>query len=297
MTIDANGATREADRDLIDLSAVVHVIGIMRWWLFGSVVFFSVIFISAAFTMEPVYRSATVLIPTATERGQGSLGGALGQLGGIAALAGISVGGGDAETEEALAVLRSRQFTQAFILKHELMPKLFADKWDATRNRWSRESSDPPTLAEAYRRFKETRRISQDKKTGLITLQIEWTDREAAAEWANGLVEDLNEEMRHRAISRADAYVSFLENELKSRSTVEIREAVGRLVESQVKQRMLANVSQEYAFRAVDRALPADIDDPARPNKLLMFILGPVVGFAFGVIGILMHHSFSGKGR
>lgn len=270
----------------MDLHGLLAKLCAKRWWLAGSLVVFTALFVSGAFLMTPVYRAVTVLVPASTERGAGSLGAALGQLGGIAALAGVDVGA-DNDTEEALAVLKSRQFTESFIADLKLIPKLFASDWDATNGRWKTESA--PTPARAYRHFhRKIRSVGQDKKTGLVTVQVDWTDPIEAAAWTNELVRRLNEEMRLRAIARADAYVGYLEKELETTTTVETRAAISRLIEAQVKQRMLALVSQEYAFRVVDKALPPDHDDPARPNKVLMIAAGPITGLVVGVLLVLL---------
>jgi uncharacterized protein involved in exopolysaccharide biosynthesis len=283
------GSEQLEEEPLIDLYGVLTKLAAKRWWIVSSVVIFTAAFAIAAFVMIPVYRAVTVLIPAGTERGSSALGSTLGQLGGIAALAGINVGSTDTDTEEALAVLRSRQFTESFINDEKLMPKLFAAKWDGISGRWKTTKS-APTPARAYRHFhRKIRSIGQDKKTGLITVQIEWTDPSEAAAWANELVRRLNEEMRLRAVSRADAYVRYLEKELESTTTVETRAAIGRLIEAQVKQRMLALVSKEYAFRVVDKAMAPDRDDPARPNKLLMFIAGPLTGLVVGAMIVLLY--------
>lgn len=246
--------------------------------------------ITAAFVTVPVYRAAAVLVPASPERGSGGvLGSALGQLGGLASLAGFSVGSGDAETEEALAVLRSRQFTERFIVENNLLPKLFAKKWDASNNKWNVTPGSQPTLGKASEFFsKKIRSVTQDKKTGLVTLQIDWKDRFEAATWANELVQRLNVEMRARAILKADASINFLKNELNATSLLGSQEAINRLIEAQIKHRMLASVSQEYSFRVVDAAMAADADDPIKPNKLLLIVVGPLLGLAFGVALALM---------
>src|SRR6202008_3889304 len=101
-----------------------------------------------------------------------------------------------------------------------LMPKLFASKWDSVRGTWKVDAEHQPTPARAYRLFDlKIRTVTQDKKTGLVTLQIDWTDRQEAADWTNELVRLLNEERRDRAIANADASVSYLEKEAQTTVT------------------------------------------------------------------------------
>jgi uncharacterized protein involved in exopolysaccharide biosynthesis len=253
-----------------------------RAWIAVSVVLFTAAFIAAALLMTPVYRAVTLVVDASSERGGAAgLGNALGQLGGLASLAGINVGAGK-PIEESIAVLKSREFTESFIRDLDLMPVLFAERWDLQAGRWHNE--DAPTFAEAFRRFDSSiRSVSQDKKSGLVKIEILWREPELAAQWANELIERLNEEMRARAIASTKASMGYLESELGATTIVETRQAISRLMETQINQRMLANVTKEYALRVVDRALPPDVRDVARPNKLLLFALGPLVGFIAGV--------------
>lgn len=265
-----------------------------RWWMLLAVVVCGAGFAAAAFLMTPQYRSTTVLIPAgAGGGGMGGLSSALSQMGGLASLAGITVGSQDAETEEALAVLRSRQFTEAFIVEMNLMPKLYEKDWDPGAAQWRVPQEDQPTAAEAYKYFNEKiRAIDQDTKTGLITLRIDWRDRIEATQWANELVSRINGEMRARAIAKTDASVGFLHSELEKTSDLGTREAINRLIEAQVKQRMLANVTKEYAFRVVDIAMAPDAKDVVRPRKWLMIAMGVFLGFLVGIVWVVLFRPF-----
>lgn len=270
--------------------ALVQAIWLRRWLIVATTVAVTVVAVVIAFATTPVYRSTVVLVPASAERsGMGAgLGSALGQIGGLASIAGINVNSGGIETEEALAVLRSREFTESFIHDKQLMPKLFPKKWDQQTGAW-RADEEPPTAAQAYKYFhRKVRAIMQDAKTGLVTMQVDWRDREKAAEWANELVQRLNAEMRARAIAKADASVGYLEQELGATANVATREAISRLMETQIKQRMLANVTQEYAFRIVDRAMPADANDPIRPKKPMLIAAGFILGGGLGLLVVLL---------
>jgi uncharacterized protein involved in exopolysaccharide biosynthesis len=262
-----------------------------RWWILGSVVISTIAFTFVAHWMTPIYRVAVVMIAVSSERSSlaGSVGQSLGQLGGgLASLAGLNVSSGDPETQEALGVLRSREFGERFINDENLLPQLFASRWDSATQSW-KAGQRVPTINKAFNYFnKSIRTVTQDNKSGLITLQIQWRDRNAAAAWANQLLKRLNAVMRARAIANADASIAFLEKELQTTSVVETREAINRLIEAQVKQRMLANVTEEYAFRVVDPAIAPDADDPAKPPKFLLEVAGPIVGLLLSVAAVLM---------
>lgn len=275
--------------DIPDLRAVLTKLWSRRLWILASAVLFTIVFGIAAFTMTPVYEASTVLVPANADRSglQSALGSTLGQLSGLAAIVGLGVNSGSAQTQEALAVLRSREFTEAFIRDENLLPELFKDQWDAEAGRWrgEEEGEEPPTAAQAFQYFhNEIRTVTLNGQTGLVTLSIEWTDPEKCALWANKLVERLNEEIRTRAIANTNASIGFLERELVTTGAIETRAAINRLMEVQINQRMLANVTREYAFRVADRALPPDPDDEIRPNKPVLVLLGWLFGTMAGAV-------------
>jgi uncharacterized protein involved in exopolysaccharide biosynthesis len=286
--VSTTAQTFDEDEKILNLRELFAKLWPRRWWIVATVLLAVAGATVIAFTMTRKYRAAVVVVPAAADRNAlGGMGG-LAQLGGLASLAGINLGGGNTETEEGIAVLKSRGFTEKFIQDHNLMPVLYAKRWDAAAGKW-REGERPPTPAKAFKDFdSKIRSVVEDKKTGLITVLVIWRDREQAAQWANELVQRLNVEMRSRAIANTNASLGFLEKELEGTTTVATRDAISRLIEAQVKQRMLANVTQEYAFRVVDHAMPPDADDPVGPRKLVVLLAGALVGLVLGVGGVLL---------
>lgn len=281
--------------EFIDLRKLLLLVWERKWWVTACILFSSVAFVSYAFYVPQIYRASALLSPASVDRGGlgGAMSSAIGQLGGLASLAGINVGAADSETQESIAVLQSREFTERFIVDHNLMPKLFPKDWDEAAGRWKEGIRNPPTTAKGNKLFgQEIRAVTQDKKTGLVTVRIEWRDRLEAADWANDLVRRLNVEMRSRAVTKAEASVGFLQNELSTTADVGTREAINRLIESQVKQRMIVNVTEEYAFRFVDEALPPDDDDYVWPKRAMLVGLGPLVGAVLGVLLVLIRPLF-----
>jgi uncharacterized protein involved in exopolysaccharide biosynthesis len=277
------------DRQGLDMRQVLFVL--RSQWI-GLSVLVAIITLGAsayAFLATPIYRASAVLSPTSGEHGSGVFAAMLGQLEPLAALAGSSAAPRDSGTEEALAVLSSRDFLQRFINENNLLPKLFPRKWDADRQRWRVSAERQPTLAEGTKDFtKKILAVSRDRKSGLVSVTIDWRDRMEAANWANELVARVNEEMRARAIAAATACRTYLEKELQSTQQVETREAINRLIEAQIKQRMIAAVTPEYAFRVVGRALPPDPDDFAHPRRFLVIVGGLVAGLIAAMLVALV---------
>ena len=256
-----------------------------RWLITICTVVLAGLMTVVAFTMTPIYRGSAILVPADANRGGigNSIGSGMGAVGGLAALAGLNLGSLQSQVEESLAVLKSREFTETFISRNNLMPELFAKQWDAQAGKWRVEGAKQPTLNKGFKEFDSLRTVSRDTKTGLITLQVDWRDREKAVDWTRKLVQLLNDEMRDRAIADANASLGYLQKELTTTTEVSIREAVSRLIEAQVKQRMLANVTQDYALRYVDRPIVPDATEKVAPRKALIIGAGLILGFVIGV--------------
>jgi uncharacterized protein involved in exopolysaccharide biosynthesis len=283
--------------DSLDLRQFAATLLARKWFVLISVIAFTSLSLLALFILPPVYRASAVLIPANLNSPSGGLSSSLGQLGGLASLAGISVQGGSPDVAEAISVLGSREFSERFVADNNLMPVLFASKWDSAANRWKSEVTKIPTPQKAYERINKMRSIIQDKKTGLVTIQIDWRDRDQAAAWANDMVQRLNSEMRNRAIARAEASVGYLERERAATTDFGVQQAINRLIENEIQKKMIANVTKEYSFRVVDRAIAADADEPVFPNKILFAALGPVAGFMFAILWLLGKAGFAASPR
>jgi uncharacterized protein involved in exopolysaccharide biosynthesis len=272
----------DAPRNDLSLIELLGFLGRHKIIIALYVVIFSVGAGVLAFAMKPMYRSEVVVSPAEGSSGLGDLGG---QLGGLASLAGINIGGGGSKkSDEALEYLRSRAFTAGFIQRHALLPTLFPTKWDSIRNQW-RDAGDVPTIAEGVKKFtKKVRQIAQDKRTGIVTVSIVWSDRAAAAEWANWLIAEADKALRDRAIAEQNRSIEYLKSENAQTTTVEIANAISKLMETELKNAMVARTRDAYAFKVVDPAVVADPKDRDSPNRILIVVMGAGLGFAVGVI-------------
>lgn len=234
----------------------------------------------AAFLITPVYRAEVLLAPVSQDKTSG-LSALAGQFGDLAALAGINLGDNKDKTAANIAALKSRSLTVSFIEKENLKPILFPRKWSAENKKW-KDQDDIPTDWEAFEIFdNDIRTVSIDRKTGLVTLAIEWNDPVLAAKWANSLVRQVNTRLRDEAIEEAEKSIAYLEKQLGSTSSVEIQQAIYRLIEAQAKKKMVANAGEEYAFNVIDPAVSPEVR--AAPKRLRIAVLGFFTGLIAAV--------------
>jgi len=272
-----DAAQYSADEE-IRLAELWMIVWSRKWRVIGVTSLFAVLSVMYAIFATEWYRAEVLLAP-AEDRSVSSLPT---QLGGLAALAGVSMGGGD--SVEAVATLKSRDFARAFIEDKGLLKVFFADQWDPEDQRWLVEDpSEQPDIRDAVRRFhEEILRVDEDRTTGLVTLAVEWTDPVLAAEWASVLVRRLNSRLRERALEEAESNVIYLQNEMAETNVVTLQQTVGRLLESELQKLMLARGTEEFAFRVIDSAQPPD--QRIRPKRALIAIVGTLAG---GVISLI----------
>jgi len=280
----AGDVVEEAEISLID---IWRILGAHKWLVFGLTLVAALVSLAAALLMTPQYRAEVLLAPVNDlEDGQHSAL-SLGGLGSIATLAGVNLDRKD-KRNEAIATLRSRQFTEQFIAARKLGRVLFSDLWDEQHDRWNADAGkDIPTAWDMFDVFdKEIRRVSEGRSTGLVTLSIEWKDPQQAAQWANELVDSVNATLRQRAVEASNDAIAYLQEQLTRTSVVDLQQVLHRLIESEMKKIILANINEEYAFRVIDPAVAPD--EPFRPRIVAMVVVGAVAGLVFGIIAALL---------
>jgi len=225
-----------------------------------------------SFLIEPAYRSTVVLMPARDESEQGLLSSLPGALGGLAGLAGISLGG-SAVRGEALEFLRSAAMARAFIEQEKI-----GDQLSAVRG--GRPS--PQRTLEFFR--ERVLDVTDDKRTNVIRVSMTWQDPAVAARWANRYVAMANARLQARAVKDAAERRAYLERELQRTGLLELRAAAYRLIESQLKVAMLAATREEFAFQVIDPAVEPDRHDRVRPKRSLLAVVGTMLGSGLALL-------------
>ena len=271
--------------DKISLRQVWRIIWRGKRTVIAATTIFALGSLAYALLATEIYRAEVLLAPAA-EQSTPMIGG---QLGGLAELVGVSVGEGNDVV--ALAVLQSREFARQFIEQLDLLPIFFEDEWDAENDRWREDDpTEAPDVRDGVKFFhKEIFEVSEELRTGLVTLTIDWTDPDIAAEWASILVLRLNDRLRERALQEAQTNVDYLQSEMAKATLITLQESIGRLLEAELPKLMLAKGNEEFAFKIVDPAFPPR--ERERPKRALTAIIGTILGGLLGIFIVLVGHS------
>ncbi|HDM8158349.1 Wzz/FepE/Etk N-terminal domain-containing protein [Vibrio harveyi] len=296
--------------DEIDLRELFNALWKGKWIIIVTTFVFAVGAILYALSLPNIYKSDALLAPAESSNG-GGLSKMAGQLGGLAALAGVNLGAGESsQTDLAVQVMKSRQFVEAFINKHDLLVPLMAAKdWDLANNKlildgelynpatgeWLREPNGLrgaiPTAQEAFEVFsKEVLSVNQDKDSGLYTVSVKNYSPYLAKKWVNWLIEDINKVMRERTIAETSQNLAYLNTQLQKTAVADMQSTFYKLIEEQTKSLMLAEVQEEFIFKVVDPAVVPELKDG--PKRALICVLGTLLGGMLSVAIVLVRFAF-----
>jgi len=268
-----------SERDEISLRELFLLLAREKWLVAVLALLGAVSGFVIAWLLPVEFDATTIISPVTSNSTAGRLAGQASQLGGLAALVGINIGG-DANRSESLAVLQSMALTERYIRDNNLLPVLFPEAWDPVKKDWrSREPGRMPTLWKGNKKFLKIRTVTEDKKTTLVSLTITWTDPVTAANWANGLVALTNDVLRAKAIHESEQHIAYLNAEAARTDVAQVRAAIYAVLESEIKNVMLARGPGDYALKVLDPALAPEVK--TGPKKALWALAGLFLGVLF----------------
>ena len=297
--------------DEIDLRELFSVLWAGKILIVAITAVFALVSVGYALSLANQYKASAVVSPA--QSGGSSLGAMAGQLGGLASLAGINIGSGESnETQEAMEIMQSWGFMEAFIQTHDLQVPIYAaigwdkgsnslklnsDLYDATLKHWLIEDNESgenraPSSWELYEKFRDRVAVSQDKTSGLINISVEYYSPQIAKQWVDLFIITINDYMRARKLEQVNRNIEYLTAQIDKTAIADMREVFYQLVEEQTKSKMLAEASPEYAFVTVSRAMVPE--QKSQPKRALVCILGALLGGMLSVLWVLFRrYAFS----
>ena len=292
--------------DEIDLRELFMVLWAGKIKIVAITAVFAVASVIYALSVPNQYKATALLAPA--QSSGGGLSGALGQLGGLASLAGVSIGGGEgSEAQIAQEIMKSWNFIEAFIADNDLAVELFAaegwrkgsnelkindDVYDSQNKQWLLENESgvvgPPSSWNLFKTFSERLAVSEDKRSGLVSVSIEYYSPQIAKQWLDMYVSAVNAHMQQRQVDKVTNNINYLQAQIEKTSIAEMREVFYTIIEEQTKNKMVAEASPEYAFVAVSPSMVPE--EKSQPKRALICILGTLLGGMLSVLLVLAMH-------
>lgn len=267
---------------------------------------FAVASVLYSLSLPNKYKATMVLAPAQNEAS--ALSSSARQLGGgLASLTGFGIGTGKStEAQIAVEIMKSWSFIDKFIREEDISVEVFAgtgidgDSGDLVLNpkifniqndAWVFQNnlgSLGPTSWDLFQTFSNFLMVSQDRNTGLITVEIEFFSAQIAHDWILSYVASINEYMQQRQIAKVSNNVSYLQNQIKATSITEMEDVFYTIIEEQIKKKMLAEASPEYVFVEVSPSMVPETK--SGPQRAYISILGTLLGSLMSVLIVLIQY-------
>jgi len=292
--------------DEIDLRELFYVLLEGKWIIFSVTSFISIIVLIYSLLLPNIYEAKAMLVPVNLSSG---ISRALGSYSGLAGIAGISLPASDeGNTAKAIAKIRSLSFFENNILPNIQLPDLMAVKswnyktnilnfdgsiYDTSSNTWVRDYSYPqqqiPSPQESFEVFKTKHlSLSEDTKSGFITLSIKHQSPFVAKQWVELIVNEVNSFYRQKDKIETEKAVSYLNQQVSLTSLSEIKEALAQLLQEETKKLTLIEANQFYVFDYIDP--PAVMEEKSEPKRALICILSALLGGMLSIVIVLIRH-------
>jgi len=290
-----------------DIQEFFHILMKDKLIILSLTTLISIVGVIYSLLLPNIYESRALLVPV---KSSSSISRALGSYSGLAGLAGISLpsGGDEGNSEKALQKIRSLSFFENNILTNINLPDLMAvhfwdpktnllvfdnDIYNSQNNTWVRDFSYPqqqiPSAQESFKVFSTKHLyLSEDKKTGFITLSIKHQSPFVAQKWVELVVREVNSFYRKKDRLESERAVNYLNEQISRTGLSEIKEALAQLLQEETKTLTLIEANQFYVFDYIDP--PAVMERKSQPKRAIICILSALLGLILSFLFVLIRH-------
>lgn len=295
--------------DSIDLSILMS-----RLWkdkIFIIVISFGIALVGVIYSLmlTNIYMSVSKLGPSESYQSSASGGGLSSSgLGSLAALAGVNLSSSSSSISKvqiAIETAKSKDFYRYHVVKRNLLPALLFIKgfdqqsenviydeayYDPVNNTWP---NGMPNINAGYKALHTNFAISQDKRTGVITMTMKSSHPQLSKIMLENLITDLNEYLKSKDSKEAKAALDYLTRQAEQTGSPEMKRGLVNLALQKSSILMVSEISDQYALTYIDSAnVPIEKVSPRR--SIIVLIFGLVGIFLGSVISILQPKFLSG---
>ena len=260
-----------------------------------AVVTFTLIY---ALKLPNVYKSEAILIPT-SEGGGASLGG----LGGLAAMAGVSIGGGGSMTPDVAfnTLLNDYEFMHDFVVNNNILEYysdanvdqnyVFAlgyrgvyDLFKSTPDADEESAGDKEDkIFTIIKQVKSSFSISSDKKTGLISVTYSDSDRKFPPKMINAFLHDASEYLVQNNLRIIDNKLNYFSKEMQKADGFELRQSLSSMISNILQEKVMMQSKVYYQCDVLTEPAVAYIKDKTKPKRGLIMVVSFITSIILGI--------------
>jgi uncharacterized protein involved in exopolysaccharide biosynthesis len=286
------------DVDAVDIGRLFAMVTARKWWVIGSVV--AALVVAVVYLNLAKYTYTVEYQVTPTDSNTQSL---LGNLGGLASLAGVNLPGKNDASPFSLYLeaLRTRGVAEEAARDPLILQGAFPKDWDDAAGRWRKPDSAVGAIADAVKStlglpvyawrapdaaalqkfIGDNVTIAEIPKKSLASISIEHESPAFATRLLAAIHRAGDEQLRRRSLTRSTAYIDYIARQLPLVSIAEQRAALSRVLSDQEKQRMIASAGVPFA---ADPFSPITVSPrPTWPKPILILAIALIGGLFVGV--------------
>lgn len=228
--------------------------------------------------------------------------------GGISSLIGLSNSSNN-DAEMLKSMILSKSFAKNLITHEGVLESIIATKsydkksrsliyddevYDHEKKKWVRDVNYPfskiPSYLELHNAYIDFLKVNINELSGLMEISFTHISPEFANYFVNLVVNEANLLMKNKHEKESEKALEYLNKELIKSTKLEVKKAIGSIVETQLKKQMIIKISDEYALNTVNASFIPELK--SSPNRAFICILGTFIGFIMSIFFIMIYEFF-----
>ena len=293
----------------IDLEEILLILWRNKTFILFITSIFSISAVIYSLSLSNIYSSQALLSPVVHESNSfANINNS--SFGSLASLTGVSLPtNADDKTKIAIEVLRSRQFFTLFNSKNNILVDLMAtydwdegsntlliddEVFDKSKGKWLRKPSplrdSKPSNQEGHLAFMDIFSVSQNPKSGFISISINHYSPYIAQKWLELVIEEINNILREQQILQAESAIKYLEDEVLKTNVAQLQSGLYKLIESHTQKKAIARATPEYVFQTIDPPLVPEVK--IKPRRSVICIMAALIGLIAATLSVLVNHYY-----
>ena len=280
------------EEDEIDLRELFATIWAHKRFI--AIFTFVVVVLTILFALSKpnVYTVKTVLVPTEAKSGGGSLGG-------LAALAGVSMGGGEVTADIAFQTLLDDQGTmREFIKDNNLSELLLADHsdnyyfalgyrgiYDMLHSKSDEEDNKTKErkVFDAYKILTKMISIASDEKTGMITMSVSDADMRLAQTVLTVFLDKASAILIQKDLDNINQKLAYYESVSQKEHDLTVKQQMANQITALIQSKVTLLSSPYYKIKKLTEPVLPFYKDKTKPKRGLIVVVSFVTSIILAI--------------
>lgn len=285
--------TQILEEDEIDLRELFATIWNAKKFI--AIFSFVVVFLTLIYALSKpnVYTVSSILVPTDAKQSSG------GGLGGLAALAGVSIGGGEVTPDIAYNTLLNDQGTMRELIKESNLTDLILEDhsnnyyfalgyrgiFDMFHSSSDEENSrsEDEKIFNAYKALKGMISVSSDKKTGMITLSVSDADMHFAKKVLLLFLDKASKILIQKDLDNINEKLAYYEKVSTKEHDLVVKQQLSSQMTALIQSKVTLLSSPYYKVKKLTEPVLPYYKDKTKPKRGLIMVVSFVTSIILAI--------------